>query len=103
MMNNILFTKTINKQKNIENAVIYCIHRPLSQLITADCTNQQGKMFNIGGIRSTVQLAFVVEQCGAVTSPEVASPDMTSPEVIMCACATGYDVTESQELERKGE
>jgi hypothetical protein len=25
MMNNILFTKTTNKQKNIENAVIYCI------------------------------------------------------------------------------
>jgi hypothetical protein len=54
MMNNILFTKTTNKQKNIENAVIYCIHIPLSQLITADCTIQEGKM--------------------------VASPEMTSPE-----------------------
>jgi hypothetical protein len=37
MMNNIVFTKKPNKQKNIENAVIYCIHIPLSQLITADC------------------------------------------------------------------
>jgi hypothetical protein len=54
MMNNILFTKTTNKQKNIENAVIYCIHIPLSQLITADCTNQEGKWFNIGGNRSIV-------------------------------------------------
>jgi hypothetical protein len=53
-MNNILFTKTTNKQKNIENAVIYCIHIPLSQLITADCTNQEGKWFNIGGNRSIV-------------------------------------------------
>jgi hypothetical protein len=44
MMNNILFTKKTNKQKNIENAVIYCIHIPLSQLITADCTIQEGKM-----------------------------------------------------------
>ena len=43
-MNNILLTKTTNKQKNIENAVIYCIHIPLSQLITADWTNQEGKM-----------------------------------------------------------
>jgi hypothetical protein len=43
MMNNILFTKKPNKQKNIENAVIYCIHIPLSQLITADCTIQEGK------------------------------------------------------------
>ena len=42
MMNNILFTKKPNKQKNIENAVIYCIHIPLSQLITADCTIQGG-------------------------------------------------------------
>jgi hypothetical protein len=40
MMNTILFTKKPNKQKNIENAVIYCIHIPLSQLITADCTIQ---------------------------------------------------------------
>jgi hypothetical protein len=48
MMNNILFTKKKkkkkNKQKNKENAVIYCIHIPLSQLITADCTIQEGKM-----------------------------------------------------------
>ena len=44
MMNNILFTKKPNKQKNIENAVIYCIHIPLNQLITADCTIQEGKM-----------------------------------------------------------
>ena len=44
MMNTILFTKKPNKQKNIENAVIYCIHIPLSQLITADCANQEGKM-----------------------------------------------------------
>ena len=44
MMNNILFTKKPNKQKNIENAVIFCIHIPLSQLITADCTIQEGKM-----------------------------------------------------------
>jgi hypothetical protein len=46
MMNNILFTKTkTNKQtKNIENAVIYCIHIPLSQLITADCTIEEGNM-----------------------------------------------------------
>jgi hypothetical protein len=43
MMNNILFTKKPNKQKNIENAVIYCIHIPLSQLITADSTIQEGK------------------------------------------------------------
>ena len=49
MMNNILFTKKPNKQKNIENAVIYCIHIPLSQLITADCTIQEGKWFSIGG------------------------------------------------------
>jgi hypothetical protein len=34
MMNNILFTKTTNKQKNIENAVIYCIHIPRSRNIT---------------------------------------------------------------------
>ena len=38
-----IYEKT-NKQKNIENAVIYCIHIPLSQLITADCTIQEGKM-----------------------------------------------------------
>ena len=44
MMNNIIFTKKANKQKNIENAVIYSIHIPLSQLITADCTIQEGKM-----------------------------------------------------------
>ena len=45
MMNNILFTKKkTTKQKNIENAVIYYIHIPLSQLITADCTIQEGKM-----------------------------------------------------------
>ena len=36
--------KKPNKQKNIENAVIYCIHIPLSQLITVDCTIQEGKM-----------------------------------------------------------
>jgi hypothetical protein len=47
MMNNILFTKKTNKQKNIENAVIYSIHIPLSQLITADCTIQEGKWGNI--------------------------------------------------------
>ena len=46
MMNTILFTKKPNKQKNIENAVIYCIHIPLSQLITADCTIQEGKWGN---------------------------------------------------------
>ena len=46
MMNNILFAKKTNKQKNIENAVIYCIHIPLSQLITADCTIQEGKWGN---------------------------------------------------------
>ena len=44
MMNTILFTKKTNKQKNIENAVIYCIHIALRQLITADCTIQEGKM-----------------------------------------------------------
>jgi hypothetical protein len=49
MMNNILFTKTskqTNKQKRtyIANAVIYCLHIPLSQLVTADCTIQEGKM-----------------------------------------------------------
>ena len=44
MTNNILFTKKQNKQMNIENAVINSIHIPLSQLITADCTNQEGKM-----------------------------------------------------------
>jgi hypothetical protein len=54
-MNNIVFTKKTknkktktnkqtNKQKNIENAVISCIHIPLSQLITADSTIQEGKM-----------------------------------------------------------
>ena len=53
-MNKILFTKKPNKQKNIENAVIYCIHIPLSQLITADCTIQEKKWFNIGGNRSIV-------------------------------------------------
>jgi hypothetical protein len=41
-MNNILFTKTSKqtskKRTYIENAVIYCINIPLSQLITADCT-----------------------------------------------------------------
>jgi hypothetical protein len=37
---------TVNKQKNIENAVIYCIHIPLNQLITADCTIQEGKWGN---------------------------------------------------------
>ena len=46
MMNNILFTTKTNKQKNIENAVIYCIHIPLSQLITVDCTIQEGKWGN---------------------------------------------------------
>ena len=45
-MNNIVFTKKPNKQKNIENAVIYCIHIPLSQLITADCIIQEGKWGN---------------------------------------------------------
>jgi hypothetical protein len=44
MMNTIVFTKKTNKQKNIENAVIFCIQIPLSQLITADCTIQEGKM-----------------------------------------------------------
>ena len=46
MMNNILFNKQANMQKKtyIENAVIYCIRIPLSQLITADCTIQEGKM-----------------------------------------------------------
>ena len=44
MMNTIVFTKKPNKQKNIENAVIYCIHIQLSQLIMADCTIQEGKM-----------------------------------------------------------
>ena len=44
MLNTIVFTKKTNKQKNIENAVIYCIHIPLSQLITADCAKQEGKM-----------------------------------------------------------
>jgi hypothetical protein len=29
----------------------------------------------------TAQLSLEVEQCGAVTLPEVASPKMTSPEV----------------------
>jgi hypothetical protein len=47
MMNNILFTKKPNKQKNIKNAVIYCIHIPLSQLITADCTIQERKWGNM--------------------------------------------------------
>jgi hypothetical protein len=46
MMKNILFTKKTNKQKNIENAVIFCIHIPLSRLITADCTIQEGKWGN---------------------------------------------------------
>jgi hypothetical protein len=50
MMNNILFTKKTNKQKNIENAVIYCIHIPLNQLITADCTIQEGKMVKNPGV-----------------------------------------------------
>ena len=54
MMNNILFTKKPNKQKNIETAVIYCIHIPLSQLITTDCTIEEGKWFNIEGNRSIV-------------------------------------------------
>ena len=44
-MNNILFTeKQTNKRTYIENAVIYSIHIPLSQLITADCRIQEGKM-----------------------------------------------------------
>jgi hypothetical protein len=29
----------------------------------------------------TAQATFEVEQCGAVTSPEVVSPEMMSPEV----------------------
>jgi len=29
----------------------------------------------------TAQLVFEVEQCGAVTSPEVASPEVASPEM----------------------
>jgi hypothetical protein len=44
MMNNILFNKQANKhakKKYIENAVIRI---PLSQLITVDCTIQDGKM-----------------------------------------------------------
>ena len=49
MMNNILFTKKPNKQKNIENAVIYCIHIPLSQLITLTAQFRREKWFNIGG------------------------------------------------------
>ena len=44
MLNNILFTKKPNKQKNIGNAAIFCMHIPLSQLITADCTIQEGKI-----------------------------------------------------------
>ena len=40
----------------------------------------------------TAQLVFEVEQCGAVTSPEVASPDMTSLEVASPE-VTGNDVT----------
>ena len=54
MMNNILFTKKPNKQKNIENAVIYCIHIPLSQLITLTAQFKREKWFNIGGNRSIV-------------------------------------------------
>ena len=53
-MNNILFTKKPNKQKNIENAVIYCIHIPLSQLITLTAQFKREKWFNIGGNRSIV-------------------------------------------------
>ena len=49
MMNTILFTKKTNKQKNIENAVIYCIHIPLSQLITLTAQFRREKWFNIGG------------------------------------------------------
>ena len=45
MMNNILFTKKKTKQKNIENAVIYCIHIPQFR---------REKWFNIGGNRSIV-------------------------------------------------
>jgi hypothetical protein len=36
----------MQKKTYIENAVIYCIRIPLSQLITVDCTIQEG-MFNI--------------------------------------------------------
>ena len=49
----------------------------------------------------TAQLSFEVEQCGAVTSPEIASPKMTSPEVASPE-TTGCDrndVTGSRELE----
>ena len=56
MMNNILFTKKTNKQKNRENAVIYCIHIPLCQLITLIAQIRRGKWFNIGGNRSIVTL-----------------------------------------------
>ena len=45
MMNNILFTKKPNKQKNIEKCS-HILHTPLSQLITADCTIQEGKWGN---------------------------------------------------------
>ena len=41
----------------------------------------------------TAQAAFVVEQCGAVTSPKVASPEIMSPEV------TGNGVIGSSEPE----
>jgi hypothetical protein len=47
MMNNIVFNKQANtqgKKTYIENAVIHCIRIPQSQLITADCTIQEGKM-----------------------------------------------------------
>jgi hypothetical protein len=48
-----IYEKT-NKQKNIENAVIYCIHIPLSQLSTLTAQFKREKWFNIGGNRSIV-------------------------------------------------
>ena len=68
------FGKKTNKQKNIENAVIYCIHIPLSQLITADCKFRREKWFNIRGNRSIVTRYRLDSQfhCSYQESREVA-------------------------------
>jgi hypothetical protein len=66
MMNNILFTKKPNKQKNIENAVIYCIHIPLEAPST-----------------------YHLRECYGVL-PEVIACACTTG-----SCITGYDITGS--------
>jgi hypothetical protein len=60
MMNNILFTKTTNKQKNIENAVIYCIHTSVYQIKYTVVSAYSGASFlNSNGVVSPTRTMFV--------------------------------------------